>query len=27
MGRLPEVGTSQKTCQAFICSKLSGRKA
>jgi hypothetical protein len=27
MGRLLKAGTSQKTCQAFICSKLSGRKA
>jgi len=27
MGRLPEAGTSQKTCQAIIYSKLSGRKA
>jgi len=27
MGRLPEAGTSQKTCQTIICSKLSGRKA
>jgi len=27
MGRLLKAGTSQKTCQAIICSKLSGRKA
>jgi len=27
MGRLSEIGISQKTCQKYKCSKLSGNKA